>query len=164
MKVEEVVLEFDEEENPREFPNPLKADVNAAGLWDLSDEITGRLRNQWAADNNVSLVDQRGRNFSNTLAKAIKGAREQYTDIIDIPIDKIITTETHLVKDHLTKLVNGGDIDSLNKPPTIYKSGDTLVVADGNHRVVAAHLQGKKTISARVFDFDKLKKQLNIKT
>ncbi len=152
------VLDLINESNDRDFENPLPVDTQSNGIWDLSDEIINELLEQYKNKNDITFNKPDGAIDSTLLQKTIKDINRQVSTLEDVPINKILATEKYLVKSHLDSLVDGE-----GKPPLIYKSGDTYMVADGNHRVVAAYLQGKKTIKSLVQDLDRLAKQLNIK-
>ncbi len=152
------VLDLINESNDRDFENPLPVDTQSNGIWDLSDEIINELLEQYKNKNDITFNKPDGAIDSTLLQKTIKDINRQVSTLEDVPINKILATEKYLVKSHLDSLVDGE-----GEPPLIYKSGDTYMVADGNHRVVAAYLQGKKTIKSLVQDLDRLAKQLNIK-
>ena len=70
-----------------------------------------------------------------------------------VPINKLIGTESYLEPTGLKR--KPGDRFS-SELPVIYKVDNNLVISDGNHRVVQAHLNGETEIKALVLDVDAL--------
>lgn len=158
MKVKEL-LEFSGEEDPRNYPNPLPS-INAGDpefekFDDAAGEVERMMVYQYQKENGIE-GHLSGREYGNIL----KQSRQRYGQVTDVPIKKLIATEPFLDKKHLDKIVKGEPTDPSDKLPNIYKIGNTYYIGDGNHRVVAASLQGNQTVRTLLLDVDKLKNSL----
>ena len=140
-----------------DYPNPLRSIGMNDPLFqkwaDLMDEVEGELLDRYKKENNIiqSLV---GKEYGD----AIKKLRYRYGQVITVPISNLTSIEPFLYKDHLDTLLRGGE----RKPdlPLVYKMGSNYLIGDGNHRVVADYLGGKKSTKVVLMDLDKLWKAL----
>lgn len=155
MKVQDILNEFDDEE--RQFENPVPH-VNAMKMeaaFDFMDAIDEVLQKAYKQEHGIQ-------EFSNGIeyGRAIKEQRKKFGEITNVPLNKILATETHLYKDHIDQIIKGGDVKSSSELPILYKMGEIYFVGDGNHRVAAEMLRGKKSIKAIVLDSDRILKQI----
>ena len=82
---------------------------------------------------------------------AWKGASAELAQVMDVPMDQIIGTETHLEPAGLER--GPGDQFSSDMPLFYFVDGIYMVV-DGNHRTVQAFLAGDKSIRGMVINVD----------
>lgn len=70
----------------------------------------------------------------------------KHSPTVDVPIDKIDLEEAYLYRSKIKEYIN--------QPPTeagtAFSGGGRYYLMDGNHRVIAAHLRGEKTVRLRV--------------
>jgi len=75
-----------------------------------------------------------------------------YGTRMEVPIKSIKCIEEKLSSEHIKNIVkNKGDSF---EPPLLYLANEIYYAADGNHRIVASYLQGKKTIYCNVLSLD----------
>lgn len=68
-----------------------------------------------------------------------------------LPIDQLISSECFFRPDALQR--QAGDKFSSNRP-FLYKVDGHYIIADGNHRIVQAHLNGESEIDVDLIDVD----------
>jgi hypothetical protein len=85
--------------------------------------------------------------------EVIRKIQENLGEVQDVPISKIVSTEPELNDEHLAKIKSGIPYKASSKLPWAYFYGGKYYVNDGNHRVVAAHLAGEKTVKMVVVPF-----------
>lgn len=85
--------------------------------------------------------------------EVIRKIQENLGEVHDVPISKIVSTEPELNDEHLAKIKSGVPYKASSKLPWAYFYGGKYYVNDGNHRVVAAHLAGEKTVKMVVVPF-----------
>jgi len=156
MKVKELLEFNDDEEAGRDYPNPIPAiDENSPDFnkfFDAAEEADNLMIYAYKKQNNIE-GDLSGREYGNIL----KQSRQLFGNAVNIPIDKLIATETKLDKSHLNKIMQG---EPSKKLPDVYKMGGKYYLSDGNHRVAAEALQGNQTVKVLLLDIDKLKNDL----
>lgn len=156
MKVQDIIKEFDEEDD-RQYPNPIRVDYErATDIYDLGDEVLGELVSLYNKEHNITKF---------TPAQWVEAAnvqREKYGKVMTVPVSNLISMETHLYEPHMKKLASDEKVQSTGNLPIIFKTGNDLLVADGNHRVVSEIERGAENIKALVLDLDTLSKQLKI--
>lgn len=162
MKVKEL-LEFTDEENPREYPNPLPSIEAGSPEFGKFDDAASEVENLmvylYKKENNIEGMLQ-----GSQYGKILMQSRQKYGDVTNIPIDKLIATEPLLDKKHLDKVMQGKSTKPADDLATVYKVGDKYYIGDGNHRVAAAALQGNQTVKVLLLDIDKLKNLLTSQT
>ncbi len=89
--------------------------------------------------------------------KGWKKADAALGTVMDVPMDQIIGTETHLEPSGLER--KAGDRFSSDMPVFYFVDGIYMVV-DGNHRTVQAFLAGEKSIRGRVLDVEAHERQM----
>lgn len=158
MKVKEL-LEFNDEENPRDYPNPLPSIEAGSPEFGKFDDAASEVENLivylYKKENNIEGMLQ-GKEYGNVLTQG----RKKYGEVVDFPIDKLTAAEPTLDKKHLDMIMQGKSTKAEDDLPTVYKVGNKNYVGDGNHRVAAASLQGNQTVKVLFLDVDKLKKSL----
>ena len=73
---------------------------------------------------------------------------DNFKGIQTININDIYTTQPYVQANKLKSFK--GNIDTTNVP--VLKIGNKYYVSDGNHRVVASMLKGKKSIKVKVYE------------
>lgn len=155
MKVQDILKEFDDDEDQREFENPIPFDENKLeGAWDYMDDVDGELAAAYKTEHGMEEFPS-GRDY----AKALQIQRKKYGVVADVPLDKLIPTEQYLDKVQIDKIIKGGDVKSSSELPILYKTGDMYLIGDGNHRAAAVAISGGKSVKALVLDPE----QINIK-
>ena len=150
MKVQDILNEFDDEE--RQFENPVAHDPSKMeAAFEFMDDIDGALAQAYMQEHGL-------KEFSSgaEYAKALQEQRKRFGEVVDVPLNRILASETHLHKDHIDQIIKGGDVKSSSELPILYKMGDIYFVGDGNHRVAAEMLRGGKSVKALVLDGDKI--------
>jgi len=161
MKVKELLEFIDDEESPRNYPNPLPSieagDPEFEKFDDAASEAERMMVYKYRSENGIG-GNITGEEYGNIL----KQSRQKYGKITNIPIKKLIATEPFLDKNHLDKIMKGEATTPSDKLPNVYKVGNAYYIGDGNHRVVAAALQGNQTVKVLLLDVDKLKNSLTL--
>lgn len=73
----------------------------------------------------------------------------------ELPIKELVSLEPSYDPDHIKSNLK-------SNPPDIYLYNDVYYVNDGNHRVISAHLNGKKSIKCNVIDLDDVVKYTDV--
>jgi len=154
MKIKDLTRPIVEDED-RNYPNPLPSIGMNHPLFtqwaDMADEVESTLIQRYKQENGIEQLQ--GREYGN----ALQMMRERVGSVEILPISSLIATEPYLDEGHLNATVNNTErLKTSSKMPVVYKMGDKLIIGDGNHRIVAEHLKGKKQIKALLVDLDKL--------
>ncbi len=153
MKIQDIIQTIIEDEG-RNYPNPLPSIDMSHPLFsywtDAADAVESDLVYQYKLENNIDKLT--GKTYGN----AIQTMRERVGSVVNLPISSLIGTEPYLDEDHLKAVMSNTNVMSSGKTPVVYKLDNKYIVGDGNHRVVAAHLNGVKKIKALLIDLDKL--------
>ncbi len=156
MKIKELLELNDDEEPGRDYPNPIPAiDGNSPDFnkfFNAAEEADNLIVYAYKKQNNIE-GNLSGSEYGNIL----KQSRQAFGNVVNIPIDRLIATETKLNKSHLDKIVQGEPSEKL---PDVYKINSKYYLSDGNHRAAAAALQGKQSIKVLLLDIAKLKNDL----
>lgn len=157
MKLKEL-LEFNDEEDTRDYPNPIPAidetSPDFEKFFDAAENAENLMVYAYKKKNNIE-GNLSGREYGNIL----KQSRQEFGNVVDIPTNKLIATETKLDKAHLDKIMKAGMSEKL---PDVYKMDGKYYLSDGNHRAAAAALQGNQIVKVLLLDIDKLKNNLTI--
>ena len=133
------LLEAIDEESARTVPNPMphlkSDDPRFMDRFDRGDEVVQR----FMKDNNIDF--NRGVGW--------KYATSQVAQVMDVPMDKIIGTETHLEPNTLNRKT---DAKTSSKLPLYYYVDGIYMIVDGNHRTVQAFNAGDTSIRGMVVD------------
>lgn len=147
MKISEVARD-EHEEDLRRKTNPLNGGEVNDTAWDIMDEFDEHFFN---------VVNELKRLTPNLPASEYyKRAINLVSDSVNpvsVPIDKLTSTEPGYNDDHVKKI----DISS-NNHPNVYHSNGMYVIADGNHRVLAAYFAGKKDVKVNLITINDINK------
>jgi len=150
MKISEL-LEFESDEDDRKYPNPIPLKYDRANeIYDFGDDVIGKMVAVYNKEHGIT-----GFSAGNWI-KAVSSQKQKYGKTQEVPVNNLISAESHLYEPHLNKLTNGENVESTGKLPIIYKVENEYLVADGNHRVVADIMKGNKTTKALVLDLVEL--------
>lgn len=157
MKVKDIIEEMDDGDDERQYPNPIHYDYEkATEIYDLADDVVSELVSLYNKEHGIT-------EFVPALyRKAAALQKEKYGKVIDVPVDNLISMESHVYEPHMKKLSKSVPDQSIGKLPHIFKVENVLLVADGNHRIVAEIEKGNKTVKAVVLDIGALAKQFKI--
>jgi hypothetical protein len=145
MKVQDIINEvWDDDEDQRQFENPIPPASQDAFAY--MDDIDGTLTDLYKQEHGIEKLERA------EYTKSIHVQREKYGEIVDVPLDRILSTETHLDKKHIDALTKGTDVKISSVYPVLYKKGNVYFVGDGNHRVAVEQMKGGKSIRAIVLD------------
>jgi len=159
MKVQDILIEVWDDENEREFENPIPHDSSKMeDAFEYMDEVDGDLVTLYKQERGIKEFPS-GAEYG----KALQVQRNKFGEITNIPLNKILASETHLHKDHIDKIIKDGDITASSKLPILYKMGAVYFVGDGNHRIAAEMIRGKKSVEALVLDADRILNQIKNK-
>lgn len=128
--------------------NPLnkgKVDDSVWQKFDIIDEIEADVYDelkQVSPGENMQSRLKRGRELINNLGKRTV-----------LPIANLISTEPSYDPVHVKNIT--GTETSL---PDVYNLNNEYIVRDGNHRILAQHLAGEKTIAVNLIDTDDITK------
>lgn len=138
----------EDEQDSRTFKNPLPHltpnDPRFAEWYDRGDDVLGT----YAQEKGWSIRD-----------KGMKRAGKALGQRQVVPINRLIGTERYLEPKGLRR--KSTDKFS-SEMPDIYMVDGNMLIVDGNHRVVQAHLEGKTEIEALVIDVNALEQQFGI--
>ena len=158
MKVQDVLNE-ELEDVERQFENPVAHDPSKMGdAFEFMDDADGALAQAYKQEHGIERFPT-GEEYG----KALQEQRRKVGEVVDVPLDRILASETHLHKDHIDKIIKGGDVKSSSEFPILYKMGNIYFVGDGNHRVAAEMIRGGRSVKAIVLDGDKILKQIENK-
>lgn len=85
-------------------------------------------------------------------ANMVKEMRDHLTQPKTLPISQLISTEPTIDKSHLDALKAGSTQHKGNA--FVFKYKNKNVIADGNHRVIAAFFNGDKNVTVDFLDVD----------
>lgn len=135
MKIRELLREFDN----TYVPNPLNGGKLSAETYeamDIINDIEGDLMEEVSATMPGKSVQDRVR----AMRETIRGLGKVTT----MPITKLVPFEPEYNPDHIARIQSA--------PADVYLLSGKYYVNDGNHRVIAAHLNGKQTVSVNLID------------
>jgi len=153
MKINDILRE-DEWENDdptRQFVNPVPHSIPSGTVFDLYDKIGIFFRKK---HNIKGFTEETKAQMDKILSKV--------STIENVPINQIVASEKYLSGVHINSLQNKEKVIKSSEHPVLLKYGNKYMVADGNHRITAAHLHKETEIAAEVFDVIHIAKQLNI--
>lgn len=142
MKIKELTESMDWDQPPgRDYLNPLPV-IDDPAIFDMMEEVDD------------TLYQQSGKKASGNYGQIIVALRNAAGSNENVSINKTVGLEKYLDPN---KLKTPGSKSS-SEYPLFYKTQNTYYVADGNHRVVAAHLAGEHSIVGLVLDVDQILK------
>lgn len=145
MKVQDIINEvWDDDEDQRQFENPIPSANQDAFAY--MDDIDGTLTDLYKQERGIEKLQRA------EYRKSIHVQREKFGEVTDVPLDRILSTEPRLDKDHIDALIKGEDVKISSVYPVLYKKGDAYFIGDGNHRVAAEKIKGAKAVRAIVLD------------
>jgi len=130
-----------------DFVNPLPV-IQNDDAFELIDHVDGVLLQMYKDEQGIegNLPDYR------QAGSITVSMREREGTVQDVPIAQIVSLEKYLNKKHIDGLRRQDDVKTSSNMPLFYKQGNTYYAGDGNHRIVAQHLNGDKTIKGLVLD------------
>ena len=132
-----------------DLENPLPI-IQDDDVFELIDEVDNVLLQKYKDEHGIDRLE----NYRDA-GKFTVIMREREGTVEDVPISQIVSLEKYLSKDHINALRGKADVKISSDMPLFYKQGNTYFAGDGNHRIVAAHLDGEKTIRGLVLDTEK---------
>ena len=143
MKIFEVTQD-EQEEDRRRKPNPLNGGIVDDSAWDAFDDFDDEL----AAIVSELKHQHPGLKHSDYHKMSIDAVIDTVRPTV-IPIDQLTSTEPGYNAEHVATIdLNGHSL------PIVYQINGLNVIADGNHRVIAAHLSGKKQVKVNLITVD----------
>lgn len=76
-----------------------------------------------------------------------KDKKENFLGVKEVDISKIVTVQPYVQANKLKKFKGSVDTSDIK----LLKIGNKYYVGDGNHRIVASYLQGKKKVKVQVY-------------
>jgi len=128
-------------------PLPIIQDDDA---FELIDEVDAVLLQMYKDEKGIERFDDH-----REYARVTIMMREREGTVEEVPINQVVSLEKYLDKEHVDALRNKSEVKTSSEMPLFYKQGNTYYAGDGNHRLVAAHLDGKQTVKGLVLHTEK---------
>ena len=151
MKAIELTEDYDWEQDPgMDFVNPLRL-VKNLDHFDMMDDVDALLIDHYLDTHGMDKLPS-----PKHYAGAMDEMQKKFGTVQDVNIADVTFTEKFLDPRKLDAIKAGTSKSASSEFPLIYKYKGAMYAADGNHRLLGAHLKGEKTAKALVLDADEL--------